>query len=264
MISRRVNVRDPEAKMAFFLSSLCLVALHTPPLTSRRQAALSGAAAALLPGVGGGSIGSAAAADPPYRVAMTVLLDPQKQSRGELVIEVLPEWAPLAASRFKELVELGFYKRTRFHRVLQGFLPGDLSIAQFGISTSRELNTEWLCKTCKPLPDEVRSQPYAKGDLYPDPDPKPHPHPHPHPHPSPSPSPSPGAEAVERQGDAFVRAGEPEEHAADPNLHQPCGQRWGPQLPRWALPARPGVYALRAGRRRHGASAEAAWRGIGE
>ena len=144
--------------MAFFLSSLCLVALRTPPLTSRRQAALSGAAAALV-----GSIGSAAAADPPYRVAMMVLIDPQKQSRGELVIEVLPEWAPLAAARFKELVELGFYKRTRFHRVLQGFLPGDLAIAQFGISTSRELNTEWLCKTCKPLPDEVRSQPNAKG-----------------------------------------------------------------------------------------------------
>ena len=92
-----------------------------------------------------------------------VLIDPQKQSRGELVIEVLPEWAPLAAARFKELVELGFYKRTRFHRVLQGFLPGDLAIAQFGISTSRELNTEWLCKTCKPLPDQVRIQPNAKG-----------------------------------------------------------------------------------------------------
>jgi cyclophilin family peptidyl-prolyl cis-trans isomerase len=94
-----------------------------------------------------------------------VLIDPQKQSRGELVIEVLPEWAPLAAARFKELVELGFYKRTRFHRVLQGFLPGDLSIAQFGISTSRELNTEWLCKTCKPLPDEARRQSNAKGTL---------------------------------------------------------------------------------------------------
>ena len=76
--------------------------------------------------------------------AMSVLLDPQKQTRGELVIEVLPEWAPLAAARFKELVEVGFYKRTGFHRVLQGFLPGDLSVAQFGISTrSRELNTEW-------------------------------------------------------------------------------------------------------------------------
>ena len=75
--------------MALFLSSLCLVALRTPPLTSRRQAALTGAAAAL---VGGGRMGSAAAAEPSYRVAMTVLLDPQKGSRGELVIEVLPEW----------------------------------------------------------------------------------------------------------------------------------------------------------------------------
>ena len=79
--------------MALFLSSLCLVALRTPPLTSRRQAAVSGAAAAATAAlVGGGRIGSAAAAEPPYRVAMTVLLDPQKGSRGELVIEVLPEW----------------------------------------------------------------------------------------------------------------------------------------------------------------------------
>ena len=83
--------------MALFLSSLCLVALRTPPLTSRRQAALSGAAAALV-GVGGGRIGSAAAAEPPYRVAMTVLLDPQKGSRGELLIEVLPEWLGLGLS----------------------------------------------------------------------------------------------------------------------------------------------------------------------
>ena len=110
--------------MALFLSSICLVALRTPPLTSRRQVALSSAAAVL---VGGGSTGSAAAADPPYRVAMTVLLDPQKQSRGELVVEVMPEWAPLAAARFKELVELGFYKRTRFHRVLQANPSPNLS-----------------------------------------------------------------------------------------------------------------------------------------
>ena len=147
--------------MALFLGS-CLAALRTPPLATRRQTALTGAAALLL----GGEIGSANAADSkPYRVAMTVLLDPQKQTRGELVIEVLPEWAPLAAARFKELVEAGFYKRTRFHRVLQGFLPGDLSIAQFGISTSRDLNTEWLCKTCKPLPDEPRTQSNTKGTL---------------------------------------------------------------------------------------------------
>ena len=79
--------------------------------------------------------------------------------------QVMPEWAPLAAARFKELVDIGFYKRTRFHRVLQGFLPGDLSIAQFGISASRELNTEWLCKTCKPLPDEPRRQSNSKGTL---------------------------------------------------------------------------------------------------
>jgi cyclophilin family peptidyl-prolyl cis-trans isomerase len=78
---------------------------------------------------------------------------------------VLPDWAPLAAARFKELVELGFYTRSRFHRVLPGFLPGDLAIAQFGISTSRELNQEWLCATCKRLPDEKRRQSNTKGTV---------------------------------------------------------------------------------------------------
>ena len=119
--------------------------------------------AAALVGCGGES--GASAAEPPYRVSMSVLLDPQKQQRGEIIVEVLPEWAPLAAARFRELVENGFYKRTRFHRVLQGFLPGDLAIAQFGISTSRELNQEWLCPTCKRLPDEKRTQSNKKGTL---------------------------------------------------------------------------------------------------
>lgn len=80
-------------------------------------------------------------------------------------MEVMPEWAPLASQRFKELIDIGFYKRSRFHRVIQGFLPGDLAIAQFGISTSRELNTEWLCATCKRLPDEKRTQSNKRGTL---------------------------------------------------------------------------------------------------
>ena len=146
--------------MTLLFISTCLAALHAPPLS--RRSIVSGATAI---GCSVGAANSIRAAEPPYTVSMSVLLDPQKQTRGELVIEVLPEWAPLAATRFKTLVASGFYRRSRFHRVLPGFLPGDLAIAQFGISTSRELNQEWLCPTCNRLPDEKRTQSNTKGTL---------------------------------------------------------------------------------------------------
>ena len=144
------------------LDARLLTPLNDAPHT-RRKLVLSGAAA--ISGVG--SSRRAVAADAaPYRVAMSVILDPHNtRQRGEIVVEVLPEWAPLAAARFKELIELDYYKRTRFHRVLQGMLPGDLAIAQFGISTSRELNEAWLCKTCNRLPDEKRAQSNKRGTL---------------------------------------------------------------------------------------------------
>ena len=124
-------------------------------LASRRNAILAGAACA----VSGSQASPAHAAEPPFRVTMSVLIDPVQRTTGEVVIEVVPEWAPLGAERFKELVELGFYRRSRFHRVLPGY------VAQFGVSTSRDLNTAWLCKTCKRLPDEPRLRPNQKGTL---------------------------------------------------------------------------------------------------
>ena len=45
-------------------------------------------------------------------------------------LHVVPEWAPLGAARFKELVEAGFYDDNRFFRVLDGMY--DIWIAQFG------------------------------------------------------------------------------------------------------------------------------------
>lgn len=137
------------------LSSAFAALLHPPQLT-RRTTVLGGVVALAA---------SAEAAESPYRVAMSVLLNPQEQTHGEIVVEVVPEWAPLAAARFKELVDLGFYTGSRFHRVLQPFLPGDLAIAQFGISTSRELNEKWLCSTCNRLPDETRKVSNTKGTL---------------------------------------------------------------------------------------------------
>ena len=49
-------------------------------------------------------------------------------TKGAVVLEVHPDWAPLGADRFRELVENGFYTDVAFFRVLDGF------VAQFGIS----------------------------------------------------------------------------------------------------------------------------------
>lgn len=61
-------------------------------------------------------------------------------SRGDVLIEVHPEWAPRASKRFRELVEIGFYDECRFFRVLEGFM------AQVGMNGDPALNKEWKDK----------------------------------------------------------------------------------------------------------------------
>ena len=111
-----------------------------------------------------------AATQKPFRVLFTIQIDSKDpETLSELEIEVRPDWAPLAADRFRTLVELGFYKDAPFFRVLPGY------VAQFGISADPKLNKQWVyCdKTneetkqgCQPsIPDEPRTQPNKKGTL---------------------------------------------------------------------------------------------------
>ena len=79
--------------------------------------------------------------------------------KGTLLVEVLPEWAPLAAARFRELVESGYYTDCRFHRVLPGY------VAQFGIAADPKVAMTWLCRTCKRLPDEPLRVSNKRGTL---------------------------------------------------------------------------------------------------
>ncbi len=58
-------------------------------------------------------------------------------SKGDFVIEVHRDWAPVGADRFFNLVKFGYYNDTRFFRVVKGFM------AQIGIHGRPELNTLW-------------------------------------------------------------------------------------------------------------------------
>jgi peptidyl-prolyl cis-trans isomerase A (cyclophilin A) len=58
-------------------------------------------------------------------------------TKGDFVIAVHRDWAPLGADRFYNLVRSGFYDGVRFFRVIPGFM------AQFGIHGDTAVTTAW-------------------------------------------------------------------------------------------------------------------------
>ena len=72
----------------------------------------------------------AAAAPDSFRVAF-------ETGKGRFVVQVNKAWAPRGADRFHELVQMCYFDRVKFFRVLPGF------IAQFGMSGDPALNTKW-------------------------------------------------------------------------------------------------------------------------
>ena len=58
-------------------------------------------------------------------------------SRGDFMIEVHPDWAPLGAERFRELVTVGYYDDARFHRVVHDF------IVQWGLAGDPSVTERW-------------------------------------------------------------------------------------------------------------------------
>jgi peptidyl-prolyl cis-trans isomerase A (cyclophilin A) len=73
-------------------------------------------------------------------------------SQGPFVVEVHPDWAPLGAARFRELVDDKFYDGARFFRVVPNF------IIQFGIAGDPKMTKKWN----KPIKDDdpVRTNSY--------------------------------------------------------------------------------------------------------
>ena len=76
------------------------------------------AAVALLAALCTAGAGMASAADP-YVVELDVVLSKKKGKKpkgGVVKIEVHPDWAPIGAARFKEIIDLGIWEWNRFFR----------------------------------------------------------------------------------------------------------------------------------------------------
>lgn len=58
-------------------------------------------------------------------------------TKGDIVLEVHREWAPLGADRFYNLVKAGFFNNTAFFRVVPGFM------VQFGLAANPAVNKAW-------------------------------------------------------------------------------------------------------------------------
>jgi peptidyl-prolyl cis-trans isomerase A (cyclophilin A) len=73
-----------------------------------------------------------------YTVRFVVQIDAER--RGEFAVTVREGKAPIAAQRFRELVNSGFFNGAPFFRVLPGF------IVQFGLSGNTTMQREWDAK----------------------------------------------------------------------------------------------------------------------
>mmetsp|Transcript_39332 Transcript_39332/g.85551 ORF Transcript_39332/g.85551 Transcript_39332/m.85551 type:complete len:233 (-) Transcript_39332:466-1164(-) len=70
-------------------------------------------------------------------VSGDVVLVQCETTKGTIKIDVYPEWAPLGAARFLELVKTGFFSNVGLTRVVKGFL------VQFGIAANPTVQHEW-------------------------------------------------------------------------------------------------------------------------
>ncbi|HMV69073.1 MAG TPA: peptidylprolyl isomerase [Myxococcota bacterium] len=77
-------------------------------------------------------------------------------TKGDFVIEVHKDWAPLGADRFYNLVRAGFYDDTAFFRVVDGFM------VQFGLSGYPAVNQKWFGAR---IQDDPNKQPNTRGRI---------------------------------------------------------------------------------------------------
>ncbi len=75
-------------------------------------------------------------------------------SKGDFVVLVRPEWAPLGAAQFRRLVEAGFYDGAKFFRVVPNF------VVQFGLPAEPEMSARLAAK---PIPDDPVKESNQRG-----------------------------------------------------------------------------------------------------
>lgn len=75
-------------------------------------------------------------------------------SKGDVLIEVHPEWAPHGAQRFRELVEAKFYDDCKFFRVLKDFM------AQTGVNGDPNVHAQWKDRN---IPDDPVKKSNERG-----------------------------------------------------------------------------------------------------
>lgn len=104
------------------------------------EVSIDGAAAAKITGQESAVVTAAAPADP-FQVEFQC-------SNGTFIVEVYPEWAPIGAEQFRQIIEAGIYDQARFFRVLPNY------VAQWGIPGDPEQAAIWDKKTI--LDDPVK------------------------------------------------------------------------------------------------------------
>jgi peptidyl-prolyl cis-trans isomerase A (cyclophilin A) len=77
-------------------------------------------------------------------------------SKGDFVVEVKKDWAPVGADRFYLLVKRGFFDNARFFRVVRGF------VVQFGINGDPKVQSLWSTAV---IPDDRVKGSNKKGSL---------------------------------------------------------------------------------------------------
>src|ERR1700730_258807 len=77
-------------------------------------------------------------------------------TKGDFIVEVHRDWAPLGRDRFYNLVKNGFYNDASFFRVVPGF------VAQFGLSAKPAVNKAWDNASIKDDPVKVGNK---RGNL---------------------------------------------------------------------------------------------------
>lgn len=76
--------------------------------------------------------------------------------KGRFVVQANRAWAPRGVDRFHELVQRGFFDRSKFFRVLPNF------IAQFGIHADPDANRQW---TRREILDDPVKESNRKGTV---------------------------------------------------------------------------------------------------